>query len=102
MTLNQGTITTTPLRVARRMSLLGSETAFEVLARARALERQGKDIVHLEIGEPDFNTPANVVEAGVKALNEGWTHYTPSGGLPELREVVAKHVSRSIGVPITS
>lgn len=102
MTQNQGTITTTPLRVARRMSLLGSETAFEVLARARALERQGKDIVHLEIGEPDFDTPANVVEAGIKALKEGWTHYTPSGGMPELREVVAKHVSRSIGVPITS
>ena len=102
MTLNQGTITTTPLRVARRMSLLGSETAFEVLARARALERQGKDIVHLEIGEPDFDTPANVVEAGIKALKDGWTHYTPSGGMPELREVVAKHVSRSIGVPVTS
>lgn len=102
MTPNQETIATTPLRVAKRMSLLGSETAFEVLARARALERQGKDIVHLEIGEPDFDTPANVVEAGVKALEEGWTHYTPSGGLPELREVVARHVSRSIGVPITS
>ena len=102
MTPNQGTITTTPLRVAKRMSLLGVETAFEVLARARALERQGKDIVHLEIGEPDFDSPANVVEAGVKALKEGWTHYTPSGGMPELREVVARHVSRSIGVPITS
>lgn len=102
MTPNQGTITTTQLRVAKRMSLLGSETAFEVLARARALERQGKDIVHLEIGEPDFDTPVNVVEAGIKALKEGWTHYTPSGGMPELREVVARHVSRSIGVPVTS
>lgn len=84
------------------MALLGSETAFEVLAKARALERQGKDIVHLEIGEPDFDTPANVIEAGVKAMQSGWTHYTPSGGMPELREVVARHVSRSIGVPCTS
>lgn len=102
MTTNQGTITTTQLRVAKRMSLLGSETAFEVLARARALERQGKDVVHLEIGEPDFDTPANVVEAGIKALREGYTHYTPSGGMPELREVVAKHVSHSLGLPYTS
>lgn len=102
MTSNQGTITPTQLRVAKRMSLLGSETAFEVLARGRALERQGREIIHLEIGEPDFDTPANVVEAGVKALQQGFTHYTPSGGMPELREVVARHVSRSIGVPCTS
>ncbi|HEY6253161.1 MAG TPA: pyridoxal phosphate-dependent aminotransferase [Candidatus Angelobacter sp.] len=102
MTPNHGTTTQTQLRVAKRMALLGSETAFEVLAKARALERQGKDIVHLEIGEPDFDTPANVIEAGVKAMQSGWTHYTPSGGMPELREVVARHVSRSIGVPCTS
>src|SRR5215469_537918 len=102
MTPNQGTITPTQLRVAKRMALLGSETAFEVLARGRALERQGREIIHLEIGEPDFDTPANVVEAGVKALQQGFTHYTPSAGMPELREVVARHVSRSIGVPITS
>lgn len=102
MTSNQGTITPTQLRVAKRMSLLGSETAFEVLARGRALERQGREIIHLEIGEPDFDTPANVVEAGVKALQQGFTHYTPSAGMPELREVVARHVSRSIGVPCTS
>ena len=70
------------LRLASRMSRLGTETAFEVLNKARALERQGKDIVHLEIGEPDFDTPANVVEAAVGALHKGWTHYGPSAGCP--------------------
>ena len=69
------------LQLARRMSRLGTETAFEVLNKARALERQGKSIIHLEIGEPDFDTPANVVEAGVDALRKGWTHYGPSAGL---------------------
>ena len=63
------------LRLASRMQRLGTETAFEVLNKARALERQGRDIVHLEIGEPDFDTPSNVVEAGVNALRKGWTHY---------------------------
>ena len=67
------------LQLARRMSRLGTETAFEVLNKARALERQGKSIIHLEIGEPDFDTPANVVEAGVDALHKGWTHYGPCG-----------------------
>ena len=62
------------LKLAKRMSRLGTETAFEVLVRARALEAQGKDIVHLEIGEPDMDTPANVIEAGIKALQSGWTH----------------------------
>ena len=71
------------LHLARRMSRLGTETAFEVLNKARALERQGKSIIHLEIGEPDFDTPANIVEAGVDALRKGWTHYGPSAGLPE-------------------
>jgi aspartate/methionine/tyrosine aminotransferase len=80
------------------MARLGSETAFEVLARARALEAQGKDVVHLEIGEPDFDTPPNVVETGIDALRQGWTHYTPSGGLPELREAIAEEVSRTRGV----
>jgi hypothetical protein len=65
--------TMTPLRLAQRMSRLGTETAFEVLVRARALEAKGKDIVHLEIGEPDFDTPSNVIEAGVKALKGGYT-----------------------------
>ena len=90
------------LRLARRMSRLGTETAFEVLNKARALERQGKDIVHLEIGEPDFDTPSNVVEAAVDALHKGWTHYGPSAGLPELRQAIAEYVSRTRGVPVAS
>src|ERR1700737_3798654 len=90
------------LQLARRMSRLGTETAFEVLNKARALERQGKDIIHLEIGEPDFDTPRNVVEAGVDALRKGWTHYGPSAGLPELRQTIAKYVSQTAGVKVTS
>jgi len=89
------------LRLAERMSRLGTETAFEVLNRARALERQGKEIIHLEIGEPDFDTPANIVNAGVDALHAGWTHYGPSAGLPELRDTIAKEVSRTRGVEVT-
>jgi aspartate/methionine/tyrosine aminotransferase len=88
------------LRLAERMSRLGTETAFEVLNRARALERQGKDIIHLEIGEPDFATPENIVNAGVDALHAGWTHYGPSAGLPELRDAIAEEVSRSRGVRV--
>ena len=88
------------LRLADRMSRLGTETAFEVLNRARALERQGKDIIHLEIGEPDFDTPENVVNAGVEALRAGWTHYGPSAGLPELRDAIAEEVSRTRGVRV--
>src|SRR6202171_1098020 len=90
------------LRLARRMSRLGTETAFEVLNKARALERQGKKIIHLEIGEPDFDTPANVIEAGVDALRKGWTHYGPAAGLVELRQTIADYVSRTRGVPISS
>ena len=90
------------LRLAERMSRLGTETAFEVLNKARALERQGKKIIHLEIGEPDFNTPANVVEAGIGALRQGWTHYGPSAGLPELRQAIAEEVGRSRGVQVSS
>jgi aspartate/methionine/tyrosine aminotransferase len=90
------------LLLARRMSRLGTETAFEVLSKARALERQGRNIVHLEIGEPDFDTPANVVEAAVDALRKGWTHYSPSGGLPELRQAIADEVSRSRGVKVSA
>src|SRR3981081_632228 len=81
------------LRLARRMSRLGTETAFEVLNKARALERQGRSIIHLEIGEPDFDTPPNVVEAGVDALRKGWTHYGPSAGLADLRQTLAEYVS---------
>jgi aspartate/methionine/tyrosine aminotransferase len=90
------------LHLAKRMSRLGTETAFEVLNKARALERQGKDIVHLEIGEPDFDTPTNVVEAAVDALHKGWTHYGPSAGLPELRQAIAEDVSKSRGVAVKS
>ena len=88
------------LRLAERMSRLGTETAFEVLNRARALERQGKDIIHLEIGEPDFDTPQNVIEAGVEAMRAGWTHYGPSAGYPELRQAIADEVGRSRGVKV--
>jgi aspartate/methionine/tyrosine aminotransferase len=90
------------LRLASRMSRLGTETAFEVLNRARMLEKQGKEIIHLEIGEPDFDTPANVIEAGVKALRGGWTHYGPSAGLPDLRQTIAEYVSRTRRIPVTS
>jgi aspartate/methionine/tyrosine aminotransferase len=94
------TTTDTQLRLAQRMSRLGTETAFEVLVRARALERQGRSIIHLEIGEPDMDTPANVVEAGVSALREGFTHYGPSAGLPDLREAIAKDVAKSRGIDV--
>jgi len=90
------------LQLARRMSRLGTETAFEVLNKARALEQQGKSIIHLEIGEPDFDTPANVIEAGVEALRGGWTHYGPSAGLPDLRQALAEYVSRTRGVKVSS
>jgi len=90
------------LRLANRMSRLGTETAFEVLNRARALEKQGKDVVHLEIGEPDFDTPSNIIEAGVNALHHGWTHYGPAAGNPELRQTIADYVSRTRGVPVSS
>jgi aspartate/methionine/tyrosine aminotransferase len=90
------------LRLASRMSRLGTETAFEVLNRARQLEKQGKEIIHLEIGEPDFDTPANVIEAGVDALHQGWTHYGPAAGLPDLRQTIAEYVSRTRGVPVSS
>jgi aspartate/methionine/tyrosine aminotransferase len=83
------------------MSRLGTETAFEVLVKARALEAKGRDIVHLEIGEPDFDTPSNIVEAAVDALHKGWTHYGPSAGLPMLREAVAEEVSRTRGVKVS-
>src|SRR5215472_7682011 len=90
------------LHLADRMSRLRTETAFEVLNRARQLEREGKEIVHLEIGEPDFATPHNIVEAAVDALHKGWTHYGPSAGLPELRQTIADYVSRTREVPVGS
>src|ERR1035437_735831 len=96
------TTTQLELRLASRMSRLGTETAFEVLNRARALEKQGKEIIHLEIGEPDFDTPANVIGAGVDALHMGWTHYGPAAGLPDLRQAIAEYVSRTRKVPVSS
>jgi aspartate/methionine/tyrosine aminotransferase len=80
---------------AKRMSVLGTETAFEVLAKAKALERQGKNIIHLEIGEPDFDTPKNIKEAAIKALRDGYTHYVPAAGIPELREAIAEYISKT-------
>ncbi|TAH38666.1 MAG: pyridoxal phosphate-dependent aminotransferase [Planctomycetota bacterium] len=95
------TRTLPPLNLAKRMSRLGTENAFEVLARARALEAQGRRIVHLEIGEPDFDTPKNIVAAAVRALQEGYTHYTPAAGLPEVRAAVAGAAGRARGVEVT-
>ncbi len=89
------------MNFAQRMTRLGTESAFEVLARARALERQGKSIIHLEIGEPDFDTPAHIKDAAKQALDGGATHYGPSAGLPELREAIAKHVAETRGVPVS-
>lgn len=83
------------MKLAERMGRIGIETAFEVLVRARALEARGRSIVHLEIGEPDFDTPANIREAAKLALDGGWTHYGPTQGQPELRETIAKYVSRT-------
>jgi aspartate/methionine/tyrosine aminotransferase len=88
------------MRFAERMSRLGTESAFEVLARAKALERQGKEIVHLEIGEPDFDTPVHIRDAGKRALDSGATHYGPAAGLPELREAIAKDVGSTRQLPV--
>jgi aspartate aminotransferase len=82
------------------MQRLGTETAFEVLVRARALEAQGKHIVHLEIGEPDFDTPENIIDAGIQALKSGWTHYGPSAGLPALREAIAQYAGEFRGIKV--
>jgi len=88
------------MKLATRMSRLGTETAFEVLVKAKALEAQGREIVHLEIGEPDFDTPSNIIEAAVKALHEGQTHYTPSAGIPQLREAIAEEISTTRGIEV--
>jgi aspartate aminotransferase len=90
------------MRFADRMSLLGTETAFEVLVKARALESQGRDVVHLEIGEPDFDTPPHIIAAAKVALDQGYTHYGPSAGLPELREAIAHDVAQSRGIPVAA
>jgi aspartate/methionine/tyrosine aminotransferase len=82
------------------MQRIGVESAFDVLLRARALEAQGRSIIHLEIGEPDFPTPQHIVDAAKKALDEGWTHYGPTQGLPDLREAIAETVSRTRGIQV--
>ncbi|MGD8414200.1 MAG: pyridoxal phosphate-dependent aminotransferase [Candidatus Latescibacterota bacterium] len=88
------------MKLAQKMADLGTETAFEVLAKAKALEAQGRDIVHLEIGEPDFDTPQNIKDAAIKALQEGMTHYNPSAGLMETREAFARYISEDRGVKV--
>jgi aspartate aminotransferase len=88
------------MQLAKNMSRIGTESAFEVLVKARALEKQGKSVIHLEIGEPDFPTPAHIVEAGKHAMDEGWTKYGPTQGLPELRELIAAYVSRTRNIKV--
>jgi aspartate aminotransferase len=88
------------MQLARRMSRIAVESAYEVLAKARVLESQGRSVIHLEIGEPDFPTPAHIVEAGKRALDEGWTKYGPTPGLPEFRETIASYVSQTRGIKV--
>ena len=90
------------MKLARRMNRLGTETAFEVLAKAQKLEAQGKNIIHLEIGEPDFNTPSNITFAGRQALTDGFTSYNPSPGYNDLREVIAEEVSKTRNISVKS
>ncbi len=88
------------MQLAKRMLQLGTESAFDVLLKARKLEAQGRSVVHMEIGEPDFPTPPNVVAAAKRALDEGWTHYGPTQGYPELREAIAEHISQTRGIRV--
>ncbi len=88
------------MKLADRMQRIGVESAFDVLVRARALEAQGKSVIHLEIGEPDFPTPQHIVDAAKEALDGGWTHYGPTQGLPELRAAIAETVSRTRGIKV--
>jgi aspartate/methionine/tyrosine aminotransferase len=88
------------MKLAERMNRIGVEGAFEVFVRAKALEAQGRDIIHLELGEPDFGTPQHIVEAGKQALDEGWTRYGPTQGLPELREAIASYICRTRGIRV--
>ncbi|MCX5970722.1 MAG: pyridoxal phosphate-dependent aminotransferase, partial [Coprothermobacterota bacterium] len=88
--------------LAKRIDLLATESAFEVLAKARRLEAQGRSVIHLEIGEPDFDTPQHIKDAAVRALADGYTHYTPTSGLPQVRQAVAEHVARSRAIPVAA
>ena len=90
------------MKLAKRMSRLGTETAFEVLAKAKILEAEGVDVIHLEIGEPDFDTPENVINAGSTALLSGYTRYGPSPGLSELRDKIADEISSTRKIPVSS
>src|ERR687885_2743313 len=92
--------TTATARLADSLEELGTETAFSVLARAKELERAGRDIVHLEIGEPDFDTPGHITDAAVKAMRAGETHYCPAAGIPEFREAIAEYLSASRGIDV--
>jgi aspartate aminotransferase len=88
------------MQLVKKMARIGVESAFEVMVKARALEATGKSVIHLEIGEPDFPTPRNVIEAGKKALDEGWTKYGPTQGLPDLRQSIASYISRTRGIKV--
>src|SRR5512145_2854661 len=92
--------TTVAPGLAESLRRLGTETAFSVLARAKALEREGRDVIHLEIGEPDFDTPSHICDAAVEALREGETHYCPSAGIPELREAAADYLSKTRSIDV--
>ncbi len=85
---------------ADRLKRLGTETAFEVLARAKALEAQGKEVIHLEIGEPDFDTPSYIKQAAKDALDKGFTHYTPSAGITEVRQTIADYIAETRHIPV--
>ena len=86
------------MKYADRLTRLGTETAFEVLARAKQLEAEGREIVHLEIGEPDFDTPKYICDAAIKAIRDGFTHYNPSAGYPEVRKVISDEINRTRGI----
>jgi len=89
------------MQYTERISRLESEGAFAVLAKAKKMEAEGKSVIHLQIGEPDFDTPKNICDAGIKAIRDGYTHYSPSGGIPDVKKVVAEHVSKSRGINVT-
>ena len=88
------------MKLVEAMSRIGTESAFKILAKARALEAQGRRVVHLEIGEPDFPTPPNIIEAGQRAMDDGYTKYGPSPGFPEFRELIASHVAQTRNIPV--
>ncbi len=88
------------MNYAERMKRLGTETAFEVLVRARELEAEGKEVVHLEIGEPDFDTPQNISDAAIQAIKEGYTHYNPAAGYPDVRKVISEEISKTRGINV--